>query len=709
MKRSSAILLALALCCFPALLGLSAPALSDNQFPSTAPSGVPNTGTSPSGAGDDWIQLNLPPTVELKVLIEYVSKRLNMNIIYEESVGAAKVAMLSPNRIRKDELVGLLKDVLKMSGLELVDTPLANWKTIGRKALVRFVAVKNLNAADLAKRVSGIIEERQRIGGGAGRLAAPRVAGPPGPAPAIAPAGSEVTLVPDPKTNQIAVIATESEMAGTLSLIDSLDVSPNVETRTYRFVHISPLRIDSFMKSRVAGEVPEATYVSTIDEPSGLMMVTARGSTHKLIEMLAREWDKEGDTTRSSIQFYKLINTTAADVLATIRSLQKGAAKSEEKAGPTAAGAQGPAPGMTGPITPVLPPATPPGPNIPSSPGLATVPPPPSYSDTPASQPGAAPPPGAAVNALGQGAIVAADTNTNQIIVVAPPDVQRAFKQLITALDKRRPQVLVEVTLVTLDTTNNFSLGVELGYSKITRKDSLILFSSFGLSKVDPATGIPTLIPSTGFNGILLDPDALNVVVHAVASNSRAKVLSAPKILTNDNATGKLASTADAPFTSVNASATVSTTSFAGYESAGTTVTVIPHISQGDYLQLKYTVELSSFTGSATDVAPPPRTRDLIDSEVTIPNGYAIVVGGLSRKDTSRGKNKVPILGDIPVLGYLFGVESDKDTRSTLFVFIRPVILRDDQFEDLKYLSDRDLAAAQLPPNFPASEMMVVR
>jgi general secretion pathway protein D len=433
---------------------ISGPALCEAQVPASEP------------ADEGLIQLNLPSTVELKALIDYVSKRLGINIIYDESIGATRVAILSPAKIKKEELLDLLRSALKMSGLELVDGPQAAWKTIGRKALVRFVTVKNVSTADLAKRVSAVLEERDRITGGAGRMAR-RVAGPG----AVAAAGADVTLVPDPKNNQIAVIATEADMAPTLALIASLDVSPDLQTRTYHVRHVSPQRIDSLMKGRIASETPEATYSSSLDETSGLLIVTARQSVQKLVETLVQDLDVVADPNRSNLQVYKLINTTATSVLETIRSLQSGsasaAAKAEERA---PAGA--PTFDMTNPFT---------GPNVPSSPGLEPTPTPPAYHAA-ATQPAEAAAQTSVTSALGRDAIVSADTNTNSIIVVAAPDVQREYKKLISLLDKRRPQVLVEVTLVTLDTTNNFSLGVELAKIKFTSDNKVLVFSSFGLS-----------------------------------------------------------------------------------------------------------------------------------------------------------------------------------------------------------------------------------
>lgn len=262
-------------------------------------------------------------------------------------------------------------------------------------------------------------------------------------------------------------------------------------------------------------------------------------------------------------------------------------------------------------------------------------------------------------------AIVTADTNTNTIIVVAPPNIQRVYEHLIHMLDQRRPQVMIEVTLLTLDTTGGYSLGVEFGgnislsMGANSKDDKLVLFSSFGLSTPDVNTGSLALKPGVGLNGSLVSPDTLNMIIRAVATSGRAKVLSAPRILVNDNSSATLSSVSEAPFTSINASETVSTTSFAGYASAGTTIAITPHISEGDHLQLKYSITLNSFEGEGSKGVPPPRQTNSLNSEVTIPDGHAIIVGGLTREDVAETEKKIPFLGDIPYLGNLFKLQEN--------------------------------------------------
>ena len=94
---------------------------------------------------------------------------------------------------------------------------------------------------------------------------------------------------------------------------------------------------------------------------------------------------------------------------------------------------------------------------------------------------------------------------------------------------------------------------------------------------------------------------------------------------------------------------------------------------------------------------------------MTIPDGFTIVVGGLSTRNLTDTFDSVPFINQVPIVKYLFGAQSKTTTDRTLFVFIRPVILRDDKFADLMYLSDRAVGAAQRPGDLPASEPIPLR
>ena len=753
--------------------------------PSTSP---PATQT----AAAELISLNFPDAVELKVLIDYVSQRLGINVIYDEQTVAQRVSLRTPTKIPKDSLLPLLDGVLRTKGLLLVDGDQPGWKRVVLTANLAAVArpttrgvvggavlpgsiaapvvaqVFSLQHAD-GQKVDQIIKPFLTQPGGSSLALADqrmlivtdyssnvqRIAeivrwlDEPKPSvavefvplrhvevglltpqitqiltsknkvqgPAAAEAGSGIELAQDARLNQLVIIGTRDRVDEALAVVKSLDVPLAVTTRVYQFKSISPERVDRLAKELIGPAEAKRTYQSVVDKEANLLVVTGSDEMHTKIEQLKTDLDIPVAAEQSPVRFYKLLNTTAADLLQTLRAMETddgaGPAVLEFNSGPAVtppATGSSSVPALSAPLypggnrQPALPGQPPPEPpiqqrdsgNTPGGAGHLTAPNSAAY--------GAAVAPQAPRQSVRtKHGTITADPNTNTLIVVADPSSQQTYEQLIRTLDKRRPQVLVECTIVTLDTTDDFSLGVELSVKASAGATQLLTFSSFGLSKPDLKTGQLAIEPGTGFNGTLIGGDVASAVIHALTGSGHARVLSAPKILVNDNATGTLASIAEAPFTSVNASTTVATTSFAGYASAGTTVTLTPHISEGDHLQLEYNVALNNFTGSGGAGVPPPRQTDTVSSRVTIPDGCTIVVGGLNRTSHSDTISRVPVLGELPLLQYLFSNRTHNDSRTTLFVFIRPTILRDDKFEDLKYFSQRDAQRAGLPDDFPSS------
>lgn len=287
---------------------------------------------------------------------------------------------------------------------------------------------------------------------------------------------------------------------------------------------------------------------------------------------------------------------------------------------------------------------------------------------------------------------IVADKNTNSIIVQAPIEYHETIGRLVEYLDRRRPQVLLEATIASVSVGSDLAVAVELLHHEDTRTIDALVFSAFGLSEVDLSSGTRELVPATGFNASVVDPDGTSAIIRALRSDSRSRVLAEPKILVNDNGTGRFESIREEPFTSVNVGDTVSTTTFGGYAEAGLTIEVTPQISEGDFVRLEYAVTSRDFgETSGQPGVPPARTSDSIASSVTLPDGHTVVMGGLTRERDSLAEEKVPILGSIPVLGTLFRSRTSGRGRSRLFIFLRPTVLRDDDFGDLREATGADL------------------
>jgi len=704
-------------------------------------------------AADDanMVTLNFPENVELKVLVDYVAKRHDINFIYGQQVAGKKVTITAPRKVPADALLTLLESALKMNNMLLADTGVPGMMRIdvadqltkssqrittdaagvqgarptlavsrvfqlehvdtaraqavvapflssgnanmlvmaerdvlivtdyasnmpkleelvslvdrpGRTVQVAFVRVVNLEASAIAEKVGQMLEGKANASNGGGRTAAP------------------VTLVADERTNQVAVMGTTEHIREATALIESLDVPLGLATKVYALQATSPEQMDRIVKELIGDMSAKRLYKSAVEREGNMLIVTTTAEIHEQIESLRQALDKTvSDDAQSPIRFYKLENAKAADVLATIQSITDEA-----------------------PLDSVTLDGESPQYDLPRG--------------TDESQIDRRPPPAeAVVDALsGAGGNAAAlrdarvmvDEPTNTIIVIAAPSVHPIYEKLIARLDVRRPQVLIEATIVLIDTTDNFELGVEVS-SSVEGVDggTLLNFTQFGLGAVDPMTGALALSPGVGFNGALIGSDTAELIIRALKTDTRARVVSRPSVLINDNATGTLVSEAEEPFATVSVSGTgVERTTLGGFAAAGTNINITPQISEGDHLKLDYDVTLSSFTSTGTDTLPPARATNSLNSQVTIPDGYTIIVGGLTEETYDKTVRSVPLLRRIPVIKYLASDRSNDKSQSTLFVFLRAVVLRDDKFKDLKALSSMAGLEADLPDAMPSSE-----
>ena len=127
-----------------------------------------------------------------------------------------------------------------------------------------------------------------------------------------------------------------------------------------------------------------------------------------------------------------------------------------------------------------------------------------------------------------------------------------------------------------------------------------------------------------------------------------------------------------------------------------------PQISEGGYLRLKYEAELSSFTGAVTQGLPPPSQNNNVKADaVTVPSDFTIVVGGLTYDSTTKNYDRIPGIGDIPIIGRLFGDTKDNKRKTTLYIFMTPRIMRDPNFMDMKLMTEGPQAKSSISKHLP--------
>ncbi|MDX2131521.1 MAG: secretin N-terminal domain-containing protein [Planctomycetota bacterium] len=317
-------------------------------------------------------------------------------------------------------------------------------------------------------------------------------------------------------------------------------------------------------------------------------------------------------------------------------------------------------------------------------------------------------------------AFVYPDIKNNQLLVKAQAGQQSEFAKLIEKLDLRRPQVFVEAKIIAVNADDRLRTAFETQLINANATGG-VFTQSFGLANYGSGSTIttpPTVNALTGFTAAIIRNDMVPIVMTALANETDSRIISNPQLLVDDNEEATVVSLDQQPTSTLSRGSTGQTdvVTAGDYAEAGTTLTVTPQISDGGYMRLKYNIQLSSFTGEGSVVGgttlPPPRQENTLSSEsITVPSDSTVVVGGLVVESKTKSVAKIPLLGDIPLLGLLFQDRSTGDRKTVLYVFLTPRVLRDPTFQDLKLLTKGPRGAVNLAdetPKLRPSKMEIV-
>jgi len=320
---------------------------------------------------------------------------------------------------------------------------------------------------------------------------------------------------------------------------------------------------------------------------------------------------------------------------------------------------------------------------------------------------------GRAQRAAETSATIEADANTNALIITAPTDKMAALEAVVARLDIRRAQVLVEAIIVEMEVRDGQDLGLQWLFandngffgSSISADDARARRIAGAILPEDGGDGTDSGVTTGDFNvgalagalaqspgvslgwGVIDDNLSMTVILNALKEKSNANILSTPSLLTLDNQEAYITVGQNVPF--VTGSFTSTGTGDGAQnpfqtierENVGITLKVTPHINEGDSVVLDISQEVSSLSNTSVVL----QASDLITNErvlqtkVLAADGRVVVLGGLIKDDVQDASQKVPLLGDIPLLGRLFRNDAVQVIKTNLLIFIRPTIIRDDE------------------------------
>lgn len=304
---------------------------------------------------------------------------------------------------------------------------------------------------------------------------------------------------------------------------------------------------------------------------------------------------------------------------------------------------------------------------------------------------------------------IESDASTNSLIMTADTDEMAALESVISRLDIRRAQVLVEAIIVEMEIVE----GRELGLQWLFANDSGVYGSSISTSSAQQArnagiaqallpqdststdigvrdlAGALAQVPGSTFGwGVVDEGLTMTTILNALQSQGNANILSTPSVIALDNEEAFITVGQQVPFVTGSYTNTGSSNGVANpfqtiqRENVGVTLQVTPQINEGDSVVMDIVQEVSSISQqvlSASDVITNERK---IETKVMAQDGDIVVLGGLVKDDIQDSRQGVPVLSGIPIIGRLFRNDVVSVTKSNLLVFIRSTIIRDD--EDLR-------------------------
>ncbi|CAN5917930.1 type II secretion system secretin GspD [soil metagenome] len=496
--------------------------------------------------------------------------------------------------------------------------------------------------------------------------------------PLIAPNN---TINVNPGNNSLVITDYAENMRRLARIVAALDVPNAGDVDIIPLKHSVATDLVPLVTRLLEGTGSQGTAPGTVDasfrttllaEPrsNAIIVRAANPARAQLVRTLVDKLDRapidSGNGAAGNIYVIYLKNSDAVKLAATLR-----AALSTEARGGSAAGASFPNATGIQPVSQVQPVQT----------GAGT-----SAANTPLNN----------ANQPSTGGQIQADPSTNSLIITAAEPQYRQIRAVIDKLDSRRAQVMIESLIIEVSATKAAEFGVQWQSALGSGGNNVGVIgtnsSLGGQNIIDLAVGIATknaaTRPSTGINfGIghkINGQYVLGFLARFLEGNGEGNTLSTPNLLTLDNEEAKIVIGQNVPFVTGQYASTNGNTStinpFTTVErkDVGLTLRVRPQINENGTVKLAIFQEVSNVDpATRTDINGPTTNKRSIESNVLVEDGSIVMLGGLLQDDYSRSNEKVPLAGDIPIIGNLFKSETRSRNKTNLMIFLRPVVIRD--------------------------------
>jgi general secretion pathway protein D len=593
--------------------------------------------------------------VNIEVFVKFISELTGKNFIIDEKV-KGKVTIFSPKKIPLRDVYKVFLSVLEINGYATV--PVGNMVKIVPSMQAREKSVETRFAREARDSDDRMVTQ----------IIALERANP-----------DEVKRVLDPivsKTSSVLsyapagmLIITDylSNVRRLLGIVKALDVEGAGDQITYLpLQNASASEVAKSLSTIFQQRRPNLTPLRVVADPrTNSIIIFGSVADTENVRKLVGMMDADVPRGESNIQVYRLQNSIAEDLAEVLNKIIQETASTSSTAG-----------------------------SAPGAPG--------------------APVQRAAAPVVSRNVQIVPDKATNTLVIMAEREDYKILESIIKQLDVPRAMVYIEALIMEVNATKDFKLGVEWSGVKDTGHITG-LDGSKSAGFVSSGTGVLSSLTSTattagtllgfppGFSmgivgagikiGDIIFP-SIGAMVQAYKTDADVSILSTPQLLTLDNEEAEINVGSNVPYITRQDSTATSTQypvnyNTYEYKDVGVTLNITPHINEEDFVRLKISQEVTKVTSGA-EKATPTTLKRTAKTTVVVKDGETIVIGGLVGDSTDDGTNKVPFLGEIPILGWLFKAQTIKREKTNLYVFLTPHIVRTQKEAALLYHEKRD-------------------
>ncbi|MBV5316817.1 MAG: type II secretion system secretin GspD [Desulfobulbaceae bacterium] len=603
------------------------------------------------GGGQRFVTIDFND-VDINLFIKYISELTQKNFVVDREV-KGKVTIISPTRISEEDAYRVFESVLEVHGFAAIPSGSVIKIVPSVQARSKNIATVQPGTATSAedKVVTQIIALKHANAEEIKTMLTPLVS-------------KNSVLMAHANSGMLMITDYYSNIVRLLEIIRSVDVPSDGEE-----LAIIPLKRASaesiaksisqlFVTSAQKGVRPETVKIIPSERTNDLIVFASKMTVKRVREIVAK-LDADVPRGEGNLRVIYLQHANAEELVKVLMNLP------DDQAGKKAAGG-------TGGGTPSAP-------------------------------------------AISKEVKIVADTATNSLIITGPLEEYQTLENVIKKLDIPRRMVYLEALIMEVNVQKDFAIGVQWsdGDGSVIGGFSGNEAAPYNVLNQMTTTDVPGSLPAGFTLGVLkkgikigdVTFPNLGAVVNAYKADDDINVIATPQILTTDNKKAKIKVGENVPYiTSKNTTTTQQDYTNYEYKDVATSLTITPQVNQAEVIRLEIGVEVIKLKGADTTGTPTTFTRTA-DTTVVIHNEETVVIGGMIGQDSTNSEYKVPLLGDIPLLGWMFKSHGDSHKKTNLYIFITPHIVENPaELADIYHKKRENMESVHHVPGDPADQ-----